>query len=172
MKNLRVRVEENYSPRFWSQLDAIAGVFCLVAFLLMIAALNLSAGMEQGFSQAATNYDTGEVFLVLAAVITIITFILLMSGLILMATSTYYIQEEERQLLYILGYVKLVEEDLEKPRPIQLIQPTLPSKSQKFGTEEEGKWTYNGSRKTKMFGNDQQGKWSYGQFKKLDQSQV
>ena len=152
---MKFRVLENYSPRYWSHLDAIGAVLSLVAFFLIISILSLAGAMDPRFSQEVTNFNyVGEGILVTAAVITIITFFLLLLPLILMATSTNFIKEEEGQLLYILG-----------------INPEQEPRD-KLGMEEEGKWTFNGSEKSRMFGNKQQGKWTFGQFKKIDESQL
>ena len=152
-----LRVLENYSPRYWSHLDAIGAVLSLVAFFLIVSILSLAGAMDPRFSQEVTNFNyVGEGILVTAAVITIITFFLLLLPLILMATSTNFIKEEEGQLLYILG-----------------INPEQEPRD-KLGMEEEGKWTFNGSEKSRMFGNinTQQGKWTFGQFKKIDESRL
>ena len=63
-------VEEYYCPRFWSHLDAIAGVFCLAAFILIVSILSLGGGMESDFSQSVTNYSVSEGILVIGALIT------------------------------------------------------------------------------------------------------
>ena len=163
---MKFRVLENYSPRYWSHLDAIGAVLSLVAFFLIVSILSLAGAMDPRFSQEVTNFNyVGEGILVTAAVITIITFFLLILQLILMATSTNFIQEKEGQLLYILGI---------NPAEEQLLQVPQPSKPRdKLGMEEEGRWTFNGSEKSKLFGNtQQQGKWTFGQFKKIDESQL
>ena len=67
-------VEQYYCPRFWSHLDAIAGVFCLAAFILIVSILSLGGGMESDFSQGVSNYSVSEDILVVGALITIITF--------------------------------------------------------------------------------------------------
>ena len=164
---MKFRVLENYSPRYWSHLDAIGAVLCLVAFFLIISILSLAGAMDPRFSQEVTNFNyVGEGILVTAAAITIITFFLLLLQLILMATSTNFIKVEEGQLLYILGI---------NPEQEPLLQAPQPSKPRdKLGMEEEGRWTFNGSEKSRMFGNinTQQGKWTFGQFKKIDESQL
>ena len=166
MKGLKLksfRVEEHYSPRFWGHLDAIGAVLCFVAFLLSVSIISLSEGLDPEFSQEVTNYNLGGSILMAAAVFTVITFFLLLLSLILMGTTSYFIQEWDRQLNYILGINQPEEEE-------QLIQPMKPR--DKLGMAEEGKWTFNGSQKPKRFGNNQQEKWTFGQFRKLDESRV
>ena len=159
-----LRVLENYSPRYWSHLDAIGAFLCLVAFFLIISILSLAGAMDLRFSQEVTNFSyVGEGILVAAAVITIITFFLLLLDQFLKANSKKYQEEEDKQLRYIVGLT---------PNLPQLLQDPQPSKPRdKLGMEEEGQWTFNGREKSEMFGNTKQGQWTFGQFKKMDESQ-
>ena len=155
-------VEENYSPRFWSHCDAIAGVFCLAAFILIVSILSLGGSMESDFSRSVTNYSVSEDILVVGAIITIITFFLLMLPMILLATSTNFTLEEENQLLWILG-INPEGEEQKEPEVVQAAQPSKPK--DKLGLEEEGKWTFNGTKKPRKFGMEKEGKWTFGQLK-------
>ena len=87
-----------------------------------------------------------------AAVFTIITFFLLLLPLILMGTSTYFIQAEDRQLLYILG----MNSPEEAEQLIQVSQTVKPK--DKLGMEEEGEWAFNGSQKPKMTSRETRGR--------------
>ena len=147
------RVEDYYSPSFWSHLDAICAVLCFVVFCLVICCISLSGDLNP-VSQELTNFTVGKDILVAASVFTTMCFFLLLLPMILKGTSTYFILEEDRQLLYILGR----NPPEEKEELIQVSQ-TVKSKG-KLGMEEEGKWSY-GSKKSKPFGSNQ-GKWTFG----------
>ena len=123
MSRLRVDDYEDYSRRFWSHLDAICAVLCFVAFVVIIFCLQLADGLDPE-SQMLTNFTIGKDFLVAGAIFTIIFIFLLLLPLILTSTSTYFIQEEDRQLLYILGRNPLEEEEEEEL--IQVSQPAQP----------------------------------------------
>ena len=166
-------VYSNYSSRFFwrSHLDAIAALITFVVFVLIISILTFAGGMDLQVSQHLTNYyPAGQNILVFGAIVTVLIFLLLLLPMIISASSTKFTEYQQKELLYILGInINQVEETVEEPLPLPMtIKPR-----DKLGLEQEGKWTFNGTRKTKNFGSrDNEEKWTYGRIQKLDETQV
>ena len=166
-------VYSNYSSRFFwrSHLDAIAALITFVVFMLIISMLSFAGGMDPQVSQQLTNFNpVGQDILVFGAIITVLIFLLLLLPLIISASSDKFTEHHQRELLYILGInINQVEETVEEPMPL----PMTIKLRDKLGMEQEGKWTFNGTRKAKNFGSrDLEEKWTYGMIQELDETQA
>ena len=165
------KVYSNYLFFLKSHMDAIAAFMTFVVFCLIISILTFAGGMDLQVSQQLTNfYPAGQDILVFGAIVTVLIFLLLLLPMIISASSTKFIEHQQRELLYILGInINQEEETVEKPLPL----PMTSMPRDKLGLDKEGEWTCNGTRKAKNFGTaDHEEKWTYGRFQKLDEAQV
>merc|ERR1719219_1990192 len=107
--------------------------------------LSFAGGMDPQVSQQLTNFNpVGQDILVFGAIITVLIFLLLLLPMIISASSTKFTEYQQRELLYILGInINQVEETEEEPMPL----PMTIKLRDKLGMEQEGKWTFNGTRK-------------------------
>ena len=172
------KVSSNYSSRFFwkSHLDAIAAFITFVVFMLIISMLSFAGGMDPQVSQQLTNFNpVGQDILVFGAIITVLILLLLLLPLIISASSDKFTEHHQRELLYILGIninqvEETVEERVEEPLPLPRTMTSMPR--DKLGLDQEGKWTFNGTRKARMLGKDQEEKWTYDRTQNLDETQV
>ena len=169
---IKTTTTKDYSSRFFwrSHLDVIAAFTTFLVFCLIISILSFAGGMDPQVSQLLTNFKpAGEDILVFGAIISVFVFLLLLLPLFISATSSKFSEYQESEYLYIQG-INLSEETEDQPLP-----STIPSPSQtkdKLGSDEEGKWTFNGTSKAEMLGKDHEEKWTYGRIQKLDDTQV
>ena len=139
MASVKAEKVTSFSLKFMAIMDGIAAFVAFIAFCLIISILELSKRMNRLVSKEVTNYDMTFDILIAAAVITMLTVLILIFMTISAILSSSYNEKKDEELEHIL-----------KPKML--------------GENQKRKWTFAAFQEedsgAKMLGEDQKRKWT------------